>query len=58
MMSFHPDDVVVVFTKDDVRQVLSEMESTLSLDDACKLISRKFDSSTVFEQFVTLIELA
>jgi hypothetical protein len=56
-MSYHPDDVVIVFTKDDVRTVLSE-DSPLSLEDACKLIARKFDSAQVFDQFQTLIEQA
>jgi hypothetical protein len=57
-MTLHPDDIVLVFTKDDVKTVLEEGHYKISLPWACKLISRNFDCTDAFAQMAEILELA
>lgn len=54
---FHPDDIVLVFTRNDVQDAMPE-GCTLSLDDACEVISRNFDCSMVFDQMADILREA
>ena len=57
-MSYHPDDVVLVFTRQDVREILENSGIDIDEETACRVISRGFDCSPVWEQMYNLLKLA
>ena len=57
-MSYHPDDVVLVFTRQDVRTILENSGIDIDEGTACRVISYQFDCSPVWEQMYNLLKLA
>ena len=55
MASFHPDDVVLVFTKQDVKALIEQNNLAVDPEDACRWICRQFNCEPVWAQMTDIL---